>query len=439
MTPRHVLLVDDDPDFLKLLSLRLEREGYAVTGAASADEALACVLAKRPDVVLSDLRMAEKDGLDLLESIQKNHPALPVLIVTAHGTIPDAVAATQRGAFGFITKPVDRDDLLSQLDRALETFGTSVHADTSFLTRNAQVQTMLAQARLAAASDSSILIQGETGTGKEVLAKLIHRESTRASAPMITVNCAAIPGELMESELFGHVRGAFTGAATDRLGLIRAAHNGSLFLDEIGDMPRNLQSKLLRVLEDGLVRPVGSTQEHRADVRLISATHQDLGAAVRDGSFRTDLYYRLNIVKLTLPPLRERREDIALLAQHFLDAFCKGGERKVYAPEAMELLRRARWEGNVRELKNVVESNVALSPATVMSADHVRSVLDEDIPSLPSFDQARDAFTRDYLVQLLKITAGNVARAARLAKRNRTDFYKLMQRHGVDRDQVLSD
>jgi two-component system response regulator GlrR len=430
--------VDDDPDFLKLLSLRLEREGYDVTGAASVDEALACVLAERPDVVLSDLRMADKDGLDLLEAIQKDHPALPVLIITAHGTIPDAVAATQRGAFGFITKPVDRDDLLAQLQRAFETFGAATDADTSFITRNAQVQAMLAQARRAAASDSAILIQGETGTGKEVLAKLIHRESTRCAAPMITVNCAAIPSELMESELFGHVRGAFTGAAGDRIGLVRAADGGTLFLDEIGDMPRSLQSKLLRVLEDGLVRPVGSTQEFSVDVRLISATHRDLDAAVRDGTFRTDLYYRLNIVKLTLPPLRERREDIPLLAQHFLDEFCTADDKKVYAPEAMELLLRARWDGNVRELKNVVERNVALSTATVISAGQVSTALEEDIPSLPSFDEARDAFTRDYLVQLLKITGGNVAQAARLAQRNRTDFYKLMQRHGVDRDQVLS-
>lgn len=438
MSTRRVLIVDDDPDFLKLMSLRLEREGYEVTSAASADEALACLLAQRPDVVLSDLRMAEKDGLELLAAIQQDHPTLPVLIVTAYATIPDAVAATQQGAFGFITKPVDRQDLLSKLERAIETFGTNEGpADSSFLTRNAQVQALLADARRAATSDSSILIQGETGTGKEVLAKLIHRTSPRAAAPMITVNCAAIPSELMESELFGHVRGAFTGAAADREGLIRAADKGTLFLDEIGDMARDLQSKLLRVLEDGYVRPVGTTEEFPANVRLISATHKDLGAAVRDGSFRTDLYYRINIVKLTLPPLHDRREDIPMLVQHFLDEFCGPDDRKVYAPEAMELLLRARWEGNVRELKNVVERGVALAPSIVISADQVRSALDEDIPSLPSFDDARDAFTRDYLVQLLKITSGNVAAAARLAKRNRTDFYKLMQRHGVDRDQVI--
>jgi two-component system response regulator GlrR len=433
----QVLLVDDDADFLTLMAKGLEREGFAVTTAASGAKALAALRRTVPDVVITDLRMEGMDGIELLDRLQHDYPALPVLIVTAHGTIPEAVAATQRGAVGFVTKPIDREALLEKIRTALRVSGGSVEGEPDQVpwpTRSSRMRSVLNEALAAARSNASVLIRGETGAGKEVLARFIHRSSDRATGPWITVNCAAIPEHLLESELFGHVKGAFTGATSSRAGLIRAAHGGTLFLDEIGDMPLDLQAKLLRVLEERVVRPVGSTSEHEVDIRLVSATHRDLPQAIREGSFRADLFYRLNVLELRLPSLAERREDIPQLAQMFLDDLCGPDNRKVYAPDAMERLMAADWPGNVRQLRNVVERNVALSPSVVISEEQVRDALGEAATTFPSFDEARDSFTRDYLMQLLKIADGNVSRAARLAQRNRTDFYKLMKRHGIERE-----
>jgi two-component system, NtrC family, response regulator GlrR len=434
----HVLLVDDDIDHLQLLRIRLEREQYRVTTASSAREALTKVMTVRPQVVVTDLRMDEMDGMQLLEVLQRQHPTLPVLIITAHGTIPDAVQATQRGAFGFITKPIDKDDLLQKIQRAITTYGGETGASDSgpMLTQSDRMEAILAEARLAAESDASVLIRGPTGSGKELLARYIHDRSRRASGPWVTVNCAAIPHDLLESELFGHTKGAFTGAAGHREGLISAAHKGTLFLDEIGDMPLGLQAKILRVMEDRRVRPVGAAEDRAVDMRLVSATNMDLEKAIAAGEFREDLYYRLNVVCFELPPLADRREDIPLLVHHFLEQLAeRTGKRRVYAPEAMELLVRAEWPGNIRQLRNVVERNVALSPAPVITGQQVQDALVEKVTELPSYDEARESFTREYLIQLLKITEGNISQAARYAQRNRTDFYKLLNRHGISKRQ----
>ena len=440
MSAPRILLVDDDPDFLTLLQKRLEKAGYAVSAVGSAEQALTALQGTLPQLVITDLRMDGMDGIDLLSRIQRDAPSLPVLIVTAHGTIPEAVAATQRGAVGFITKPIDRDELLEKVEGALNVYGRAPEppGERPLRTRSPRMQTLLAEAETAARSDASVLIRGLTGSGKEVLARFVHQSSPRRGGPWVTINCAAIPEQLLESELFGHVKGAFTGATGARDGLIRGAHQGTLFLDEIGDMPLGLQAKLLRVLEERVVRPVGSNQEYPVDIRVVSATHRDLARGIDAGEFRADLYYRLNVVALEVPPLAERREDIPLLVEQFLDELSGDGRRHVYAPDAMELLMAASWPGNVRQLRNVVERNVALSPAVVISADRVRDALGEDAGSFPSFDEARDSFTRDYLLQLLKLADGNVSRAARLAQRNRTDFYKLMKRHGIEREDAES-
>ncbi len=438
MTAGHVLLVDDDTDHLQLLRIRLEREKYKVTTASCAREAQTKVMTARPQVVITDLKMDEMDGLQLLEALQRQHPALPVLIITAHGTIPDAVEATQRGAFGFITKPIDKDDLLQKIERAIATYGgeASNGEKSAFITQCDRVEAILDEARMAAATDASVLIQGPTGSGKELFARYIHDSSPRAAGPWVTVNCAAIPHDLLESELFGHTKGAFTGASGERTGLIAAAHNGTLFLDEIGDMPLGLQAKVLRVLEDRRVRPIGAAEGRIVDTRLVSATNRDLDQAIAAGDFREDLYYRLNVVRFVLPPLAERREDIPLLVHHFLEQLAeRTGKRKVYAPEAMELLVCADWPGNIRQLRNVVERNVALSPAPVIPVKQVQDALVEKVVELPSYDEARDSFTREYLIQLLKITGGNISQAARYAQRNRTDFYKLLNRHGISKRQ----
>ncbi len=437
MSEAHILLVDDDPDFLMLLGKRLERADYRVSRAGNARQALTRVQNEVPDLVITDLRMDGMDGIELLDHLQREHPSLPVLIITADGTIPEAVAATQRGAVGFVTKPVERDELLEKIRSATRLYRPASDADDdAWPTRNSRMQALLGEAQAAARSNASVLIQGETGTGKEVLARFIHQHSPRASGPYITVNCAAIPAQLLESELFGHMKGAFTGATSANTGLIRAADGGTLFLDEIGDMPLDLQAKLLRVLEERVVRPVGSTAGHAVDLRLVSATHRDLARAIEEGGFRSDLFYRLNVLELRLPPLAERREDIPLLVQGFLDELCAADARKVYAPDAMELLIGAPWPGNVRQLRNVVERNVALSPGVVISREQVRDALGDGAATIPSFDEAREGFTRDYLVQLIKLTEGNITRAARLAQRNRTDFYKLMKRYGIERDDV---
>jgi len=349
------------------------------------------------------------------------------------------VAATQRGVFGFLTKPFDSRELLQLVASALKLSGDDAgpgNAATGewrngIVTRSPVMEDLLRQAKLVADSDASVLIYGDSGTGKEVLARAIHRASRREDRPFVAVNCGAIPGELLESELFGHARGAFTGAVQAHKGLFQAADGGTLFLDEIGDMPLPLQVKLLRVLQEAEVRPVGSTQAIPVDVRMISATHRDLDEQKASGLFREDLYYRLNVVSLRLPPLAQRREDIPLLAAFFLRKLAERYHKPIptLAPEAMALLVAAPWPGNVRQLLNLLEQALALAPTSMIPATLVQNALKEDAAALVPFEEARKTFERDYLVRLLKITGGNVTQAAQLAKRNRTEFYKLLQRH----------
>ncbi|HUR41994.1 MAG TPA: sigma 54-interacting transcriptional regulator [Verrucomicrobiae bacterium] len=436
MTQNRILVVDDDPKLLRVLTLRLESEGYAVTAVASGEDALARLGDVRPQFVLTDLRMPGIDGTTLMQRIQERLPGLPVAILTAHGDIPEAVRATHAGAVDFLTKPVDRDKLMDCIRRHLDPGAATAPSQdwaAQIVSRSPAMQSILEDARRVAKTDSSVLITGASGTGKEVLARAIHRASKRCDRPFVAVNCAAVPADLLESELFGHKRGAFTGAHADHLGLFRAAEGGTVFLDEIGDMPADLQAKLLRVLQEREVRPVGETRTVPVDVRVLSATHSDLEARVKASTFREDLFYRLNVVGLRLMPLADRREDIPLLVAHRLAQLVSDGvPRRVYSPEAMEVLVAAAWPGNVRQLFNVVEQNVALSPSRVISAALVRKALGEQDSALPSFDEARTEFTRNYLRQLLELADGNISRAARLAERNRTDFYKLLSRYGVD-------
>jgi two-component system, NtrC family, response regulator GlrR len=442
MNRGDILLVDDDPDLLKLISLRLTSAGYRVRTADSGETALATIAVERPATVITDLRMPGIDGLQLFQAIHRQHPALPVIILTAHGTIPDAVSATQRGVFGYLTKPFDSQELLQKVASALKVSGgepagsdsTAGEWRAGIITRSPRMEDLLRQAKLVADSDASVLIFGESGTGKELLARAIHQASRRRDKPFVAVNCGAIPSDLLESELFGHARGAFTGAVQAHKGLFQAADGGTLFLDEIGDMPLPLQVKLLRVLQEAEVRPVGSTQAIPVDVRVISATHRDLDSQREQGLFREDLYYRLNVVSLKLPSLAERREDIPLLAAHILQRL---GERyrkpaSTLAPDAMALLIAAPWPGNVRQLLNLLEQAVALTTTPIIPATLVQAALKEDAAALIPFEEARKTFERDYLVRLLKITGGNVTQAAQLAKRNRTEFYKLLQRHRLE-------
>jgi two-component system response regulator GlrR len=440
----RILIVDDDPALLRLLSLRLRQEGHDPIEAASAEAALAKLDHGLPNLLITDLRMGSMDGLQLFEAVHRRHPLLPVMILTAHGTIPDAVRALQRGVFGYLPKPFQAQELMAEVERALAA-SQALGADMpgmepgeawreAILTRSPRMEQVLAEARMVAQSDAAVLVHGPSGSGKELLARAIHAASPRARAPLVAVNCGAIPENLVESELFGHVKGAFTGAVRDRPGLFVEARGGTLFLDEIAELPLAAQVKLLRVLQEGELRPVGGERTQKVDVRVISASHRVLSEEVANGRFREDLFYRLNVVGLDLPPLSERREDIALLAQHFMASLAQRYGKAVtgYSPGALELLLAAPWPGNVRQLQNVVEKCVVLSTGAQVLPALVQRALSNQGGELLPFDEARRQFERDYLIQLLKLTAGNVTQAAKLARRNRTDFYALLGRHQVE-------
>ncbi|WNN61857.1 two-component system response regulator GlrR [Enterobacter hormaechei] len=434
--PAHLLLVDDDPGLLKLLGMRLVSEGYSVVTAESGQEGLKVLSREKIDLVISDLRMDEMDGLQLFTEIQKQQPGMPVIILTAHGSIPDAVAATQQGVFSFLTKPVDKDALYKAIDSALEHAAPSGDDDwrESIVTRSPVMLRLLEQARMVAQSDVSVLINGQSGTGKEILAQAIHNASPRSKNAFIAINCGALPEQLLESELFGHARGAFTGAVSSREGLFQAAEGGTLFLDEIGDMPAPLQVKLLRVLQERKVRPLGSNRDIDINVRIISATHRDLPKVMARNEFREDLYYRLNVVNLKIPALAERAEDIPLLANHLLRQAADRHKPfvRAFSTDAMKRLMTASWPGNVRQLVNVIEQCVALTSSPVISDALVEQALEGENTALPTFAEARNQFELNYLRKLLQITKGNVTHAARMAGRNRTEFYKLLSRHELE-------
>ncbi|HHV4147534.1 TPA: two-component system response regulator GlrR [Klebsiella pneumoniae] len=434
--PARLLLVDDDPGLLKLLGMRLISEGYSVVTAESGPEALRVLGREKVDLVISDLRMDEMDGLQLFSEIQKGHPGMPVIILTAHGSIPDAVAATQQGGFSFLTKPVDKDALYKAIDEALEqrSPATDEAWRQAIVTRSPLMLRLLEQAGMVAQSDVSVLINGQSGTGKEIVAQAIHNASPRHDKPFVAINCGALPEQLLESELFGHARGAFTGAVSNREGLFQAAEGGTLFLDEIGDMPVALQVKLLRVLQERKVRPLGSNRDIEINVRIISATHRDLPKAMARGEFREDLFYRLNVVNLKIPPLSERTEDIPLLANHLLRQSADRHKPfvRAFSSDAMKRLMAAKWPGNVRQLVNVIEQCVALTSSPVIGDALVEQALEGENTALPTFVEARNQFELNYLRKLLQITKGNVTHAARMAGRNRTEFYKLLSRHELD-------
>jgi two-component system response regulator GlrR len=458
--PARILLVDDDESLLTLLAMRLEASGFETLTARTVDEALGRLQAARPQLAIVDLRLVPDseetnaeakaetnaeavNGLALSKRMRAIEPLLPIIILTAHGTIPDAVAATRDGVAAFLTKPFDGRALVAEVQRLLALRAPAGQAASGWrsdiITRNRVMLGLIDEIARVAPHDATVLVQGPSGSGKELIARAVHAASARAEAPFVAINCAAMPEALLESELFGHVKGAFTGAVADSAGLLRAAQGGTVLLDEIGDMPLPLQAKLLRVLQERTVRPVGGARELPVDVRVIAATHRDLGALIGEGKFREDLFYRLNVVRLTLPPLEARRDDVPLLAQHFLRQIATRYQSgaTTFSADALERLTAAPWPGNVRQLFNVVEQCVVLADTPVISEALVVRALQSspagaELPAgIPSLADARAQFERDYLVQLLKLTEGNITQAARLAQRNRTEFYRLIERHGL--------
>jgi two-component system, NtrC family, response regulator GlrR len=441
---KPILIVDDDADILKLLEMRLTANNHAVITADSASKALALFNMTPASLIISDLRMPDMDGFELFQAIHQLDSTVPFILLTAHGSIPEAVSATQQGVFGFLTKPFDSKELLRQVESALKTAPNSANQNeneswrAAIISTSAPMESLLSQAKLVAASEASVLIQGESGTGKELFAQAIHLASPRHEKPFVAINCAALPENLLESELFGHCKGAFTGATRDHQGLMLNAEGGTLFLDEIGDMPLAIQAKLLRALQARVIRPVGASADIAIDVRVICATHKNLIEEMQGNRFREDLYYRINVVSLEIPPLAARREDIGLLANHFLDnlnkKYNKNPSKKIngFAPDALETLLTAPWPGNVRQLQNVIEQVVVLTTSPIISANLVQKALLNNIASITSFDVARKNFEQQYLINLLKATHGNVTQSARIAGRNRTEFYKILERHHIN-------
>jgi len=417
---------------------RLGAANYTVDTVAGAQSALAACVRTRPNLVITDWRLKDMDGFALLKELKGRWPDLTVIILTAHGSIPEAVKATQYGAFGFLVKPVDRSELLGQVQRAIadSTF-TLVEGDwrAGIVSRGKLMEDRLGQANWAAGSDAPVLLTGENGTGKELFARAIHSASARREGPFIAVNCRAFTGELLESELFGQEWGDPGSLEPPPTGAFHAARGGTLLLDEIGDLPARLQVKLIDALRKAPIHLDEGDRQTRLGPRLICATSCDLKQMMNAGEFRQDLYYQVNILPIEIPPLGRRREDIPLLISHFLEqATEQSGREKIYSAKAIQLLATTDWPGNVRQLFDLVKKNVALSKGAIMTTAFVKQSLGSDAGQLPTYDEARDTFSRDYLTSNLQETKGNVSKSARLAKRNRTNFYKLLARYRIEPD-----
>ena len=449
MAKAKILVVDDDPGLRTLMKVRLEAAGYGATLAEGGAGALARALEEVFDLAIVDLKMEGMDGISLLEKLLGIHPALPVIILTAHGTIASAVEATKKGAYDYLTKPFDPKDLLHRLEKALEvrrlkgeverlrTLVQERYHFDNIIASSDKMQQILRQVAQIAATDSTVCLYGESGTGKELIARALHVASRRASGSFVAINCGAIPEGLLENELFGHIKGAYTGADRTKSGLLQQADGGTLFLDEIGELPLTLQVKFLRVLQEREFYPVGAGQPTRVDIRLVVATNQDLAKAVSAGRFREDLYYRVHVVPVFLPPLRERPEDIPLLAHHFLYRLSHemGKEVQGFAPEALQRLMLYDWPGNVRELANAVERAVVLSTHDTITADLLllgKREIHSSHCELRSLKEAREQFEKAYLVQIMTTTQGNVSRAAEMAGKDRAEFYKLLRKYALD-------
>jgi DNA-binding NtrC family response regulator len=463
--PESILLVDDQPDFTKGLARLISSRHplLDIIQAHDGDQALALLGEKAPDLMFTDLRMPGMSGQELLERAHARNPMLTVVMLTAHGDVSSAVAALKAGAYDFITKPVEPDNLFLTLDKALERMRlitenrrlreTVAEAETwrELIGESASVIRLKQTISAVAGSDYTVLIQGESGTGKEVVARAIHRLSVRNDGPMLSVNCPAIPEQLLESELFGHVKGAFTGAERSSKGLFLAAEGGTILLDEIGDIPMNIQTKLLRVLQEREVRAVGGSETVKVDVRIIASTNQHLEEKIRDRSFREDLFYRLNVLTIQTPTLRERREDVPLLAIHFLRRTCKEMNlpEKDLTPDALGYLAGREWPGNVRELLNFMRRLVVFSPGEVIDAPTARTVdAGAGIAGAPpacilgsyqdAKNQAVEAFTRAYVDQLLGRTRGNISEAARVSGLERASLQKILKRLGIEAQEFKS-
>ncbi len=427
-----ILLIDDDASLRRVTEYNLSEKGFEVFAAASGKEGLDHFKKNAPDLVVTDVKLGDMNGLDILSTIKGESPDTPVIVITAFGSIEMAVQAMHKGAFNFITKPFDRDTLSLSCQKALELKGlrsktkllsneiNRLTGTQGIVSASSVMKELLDTASRAANSDATILITGESGTGKEVLARLIHQNSPRSNGPMVAVNCAAIPSGLIESELFGHVKGAFTGAIKNRKGYFQTASNGTLFLDEIGELATDIQVKLLRAIQERQIQSVGSETVKNVDIRIIAATNLDLQTKISEGQFREDLYYRLSVIPLFIPPLRERTEDIPALVKHFLKKF--DAPRDVaFSKDAITLLKTYQWPGNIREIQNIVERCIILRKKSLIESDDLQLLVNEPLstcfePVIPDEGIALEDIEKSYIVKALEKAGQNQSEAARLLK-----------------------
>ncbi len=444
--PAGILVVDDDLNLLELLRMRLESASYDVSTAQKVEEAVAAVKRQAFDLSIIDLKLGEGNGIALMEEVHKIAPHMPVIILTAHGSIESAVEAMRKGAYSYLTKPFEPRDLFFQIEKALENRRLASEVErlqglleerydfANIIARSKNMLSVLEMVSRIATTESTVYIHGESGTGKELIAKAIHLASDRKNKPFVAINCAALPETLLESQLFGHEKGAFTGAIRTTKGLFTQAHEGTIFLDEIGDMPLAIQAKLLRVLQERQFYPLGSGKPVEVDVRVIVATQKNLEDQVKQGLFREDLFYRIHVIPIQLPPLRERKEDIPPLVDHFLKKFSQQMKKEVkgLSPMALQRLMLHEWPGNVRELENTIEYAVAMSREDLISEEFIlQTRAGSTSEPLKPLKEARDAFEKGYLSNLLKFCGGNVSRAADLAGKYRADLYELLKKHGL--------
>lgn len=441
----RILVVDDDENLIEVIRMRLESANYEVFTITKEEEAIPAMREQAFDLAIIDLQLTDRDGISLMEDIHKINPELPAIILTAYGSIESAVDAMKRGAFSYLTKPFDPRELLFQIEKALD--NRRLYSEVrrlqglleerygfdNIIAKSEAMQKILDQVSHIAKADSTVYIHGESGTGKELIARAIHLASDRKEAPFVAINCAALPETLLESELFGYEKGAFTGAMRSTQGLFTQAHKGTLLLDEIGNMPLSIQAKMLRVLQERQFYPIGGKTPVEIDVRVIAATNRDLESAVQEGEFREDLFYRIHVIPINLPPLREKKEDIPPLVDHFLKKFNRKMKKKVkgLSPQAMQKLMIHDWPGNIRELENTIEFAMAMTRHDVITDELILQTKGMFQESIQSLKESKDAFEKGYLVNVLSLTKGNVSKAAEMAGKYRADFYALLKKHDL--------
>jgi two-component system response regulator GlrR len=442
---KKILVVDDDKNILKVIKMKLEAEGFQAFSALTAQAALKLAKDEIFDLALVDLKLNGKNGIELMGDFHRINPELPVIILTAYGAIDTAVEAMKKGAYSYLTKPFDDNELLMQINHCIENARTSYEVKhlndvlkekygfDNIVGQNGKMKQVMKKVAQAAVTDSIVHIEGESGTGKELIAKTLHAASLRKDGPFVAINCAAIPDNLMESELFGYEKGAFTGATKRKKGFFTQAAGGSIFLDEISEMPFPMQAKLLRVIEEREYYPLGSEKTVKVDARIIIASNKDLAQEVKNKTFREDLYYRIHVIPIKLPPLKDRKESIPLLSKHFLKKYSTKINKEIngFSKNAMQKLLLHTWPGNVRELENTIECAVALSTTNVIHEDLILPAIDIKINSPQPLKTAKEDFEKHYIIQLFEFTRGNVSKAAKLAGRYRADLYDLLKKYDL--------